>query len=86
MPFKGRRVRRNIAGLHEASVCACVLLIGSVPPVIEGFVVALSTNVFLITVTAALCSAVNGCHGAEITQDVGDPWLGGELLEHDLWR
>lgn len=67
-------------------MCVCVLLIGSVPPVIEGFVVALSTNVFLITVTAATCSAVNGCHGAEITQDVGDLRPAGELLEHDLWR
>lgn len=66
-------------------VRVCVSVIGSVPLVIEGFVVALSTNVFLITVTVALCSAVNGCHGGEITQDVGDPRPAGELLEHDLW-
>lgn len=33
-----------------------VQLIGSVLAVIEGFVVALSTNVFLITVNAAACS------------------------------
>lgn len=34
----------------------CVGLIGSVRAVIEGFVVALSTNGFLITVNAASCS------------------------------
>lgn len=33
-----------------------IQLIGSVPAVIEGFVVALSTNGFLITVNAAACS------------------------------
>lgn len=62
MRFRGRPVRKNTERLvrGEAAVGAALLqyigLIGSVLVVIEGFVVALSTNGFLITVNAGPCS------------------------------